>query len=421
MTWLNTARAFLAKRYKVILFVALLIIFIGLSIPNAKRQRVGTDFHVFWLAGKNFAGGAPLYVTPEGVRDYVYPPFAAMLFQVFALLPLQPAGGLFYFANLALFVFSIILVKRIFERLYPCKKHLGLLAFFAGLLSGRFFLNNLNLLQINSAVSFLLLLAVYAHISGKYRLTGPLIVVATFIKVVPAFFLGRLVLRGNRREAVPVVIAILVCLALPLAFRGFDRGALDLVEYSETFLKPFLDGKVVTTYTNQNLAATIHRMGRPPETSHDLDYRYMSFSPETAKRIWQVSAAAVMLALTGSLLLLRKKRRPVNAFEISCVFLASHLLAGITWKAHLVSLIFVYMAFFCADYGAFGRAYRFVKVFVIALVISTPFAGSMFVGKSIHMTLGGYSTVAWTLVLFYVLTTWLAVDGARHPEADLRQ
>lgn len=409
---LSKSRAFVSKRYKLILLVLLLIVFIGLSIPNAKRQRVGTDFHVFWLAGRNFSDGAPLYATTEGVRPYVYPPFAAMLFQAFGMLPLQVAGGLFYFLNLALFVFSIVLTKRIFEWLYPDMRRLGLLAFFAGLLSGRFFLNNLNLLQMNSVVFLLVLLAVYAHIRGRYRLTGPLLVVATFIKVVPSFFLGWLALRGNRREALPVALAVLVCLAVPFAMRGVELGGLDIREYADTFVRPFVEGKVVTTFTNQNLAATVYRMGRPPEGPDDLDYRYVSFSGATFRLIWRLSAAAVLAALVISLLLLRRRGRPLCSYEISSVILASHLLAGITWKAHLLTLIFVYMTFFCADYRAFGRAAGLVKTVSLVIIISTPFAGRMFVGRSIHMTLGGYSTIAWTLVFFFVLSIWLSVDHA---------
>jgi hypothetical protein len=339
----------------------------------------------------------------------VYPPFAAMLFQIFGLLPLQVAGGFFHFANLVLYVLSIILVKRIFERLYPGGRRVGLLAFFAGLLSGRFFLNNLNLLQMNSVVLFLILLAVCAHIRGRCASTGPLLAVAAAVKVVPAFFLGWLVIRGKRREVAAALITLLVCLALPFAQRGFERGRLDSIEYSETFIGPSMEGKVVTTFTNQNLAATVYRMGLPPETEHDLDYRWLSFSRETADLIYRVAAVAVLAALIGSLIVLRRRGRPVSSYEISSVFLASHLLAGITWKAHLVSLIFVFMTFFCADYRAFGWAGRTGKAVLLAIIISTPFAGRMFVGRGIHMTLGGYSTIAWTLVLFFVLSVRLSL------------
>jgi hypothetical protein len=118
---------------------------------------------------------------------------------------------------------------------------------------------------------------------------------------------------------------------------------------------------------------------------------------------------AVLAALVASLILLRRRRWPLSSYEISGVFLASHLLAGITWKAHLVSLIFVFMTFFCADYRLFGRARGVVKTVLLVIIISTPFAGRMFVGRSIHMTLGGYSTIAWTLVLFYILSVYLSL------------
>ncbi len=165
-------------------------------------------------------------------------------------------------------------------------------------------------------------------------------------------------------------------------------------------------------------------MGRPPEGPDDLDYRYVSFSRRTADLIWKTAAAAVFAALAATLVVPRRRGSPVSAYEVSSVFLASHLLAGITWKAHLVSLIFVFMTFFCADYRVFGRARGLVMAVVLTLIVSTPFAGRMFVGEGIHMMLGGYGTIAWSLVLFYVLTIRLSLGGSGpglRPEARRRE
>jgi hypothetical protein len=80
MAWPKAASTTVARRWRPILFVALVIIFMGLSIPSARRQRAGTDFHVFWVVGRNFTEGAPLYEAADGAGPCVYPPFAATLF-----------------------------------------------------------------------------------------------------------------------------------------------------------------------------------------------------------------------------------------------------------------------------------------------------------------------------------------------------
>ena len=54
---------------------------------SARKQRVGTDFHVFWQAGYDFAHGLPLYQPLPGARRFNYPPFAAQVFQVLGVFP----------------------------------------------------------------------------------------------------------------------------------------------------------------------------------------------------------------------------------------------------------------------------------------------------------------------------------------------
>ena len=70
-----------------------------LAVGRAEKQRIGTDFHVFWQAGHDFAHGLPLYEPLEGARRLIYPPFAAQVFQSLAVFPLKPAAGLFYAVN----------------------------------------------------------------------------------------------------------------------------------------------------------------------------------------------------------------------------------------------------------------------------------------------------------------------------------
>ena len=105
----------------IFIFFLLFAVSIVLSVVYGNKQDEGGDFYVFWLSGKNFLEGSSLYNVTGSARPYLYPPFAAMLFVVFTLLPLKVSGGCFYFINIVLFVVSVYLTCRIFVLLFPEK------------------------------------------------------------------------------------------------------------------------------------------------------------------------------------------------------------------------------------------------------------------------------------------------------------
>src|SRR3954470_17638715 len=91
-----------------------IVIALVLSIRQGMSQQVGHDFHVFWQAGKDFASGHPLYRDYlPGARQFKYPPFAAFLFQVLALVPLPIAAVFFSLLNLGLWVAAAALTHDI--------------------------------------------------------------------------------------------------------------------------------------------------------------------------------------------------------------------------------------------------------------------------------------------------------------------
>src|SRR5207244_4127768 len=138
-----------------------------IAIDRGKGQAVGGDFHVFWQAGRNFASGAPLYHSDlPGARRYIYPPFAAMVFQLLAVFPLSIAAEILSFVNLLLLGVAIALTKRIIEQTLP-DRATGPLPLVLGVaLSLVFFLDNFSHVQINEVIFVLALLGVDAHVRG---------------------------------------------------------------------------------------------------------------------------------------------------------------------------------------------------------------------------------------------------------------
>jgi hypothetical protein len=374
-----------------------------LSVLEANSQRSGTDFHARWIFGRWFWSGEPLYVDVPGVRGpNLYPPFAAMLFQLHALLPLKVAAGIFYFCNLLLIPVSVRLTKDIFDTLWPVQPVNRWALPIAIVLSAQFFLNNLNLNQVNLAVFALCLYGVRAYLRQQDWRAAAALVGATAIKVVPIFLVAWLVVRGRRRAALAVLPLGLACVALPILERGQRMGVRDLTDYYHQ-VRGFGEGRVVQRYTNQNLAAAVYRLMRPPAPTEptERDYRVFTASEETARAIYAAGALLVVAAFLGTLLWLRVNAAPLTVFELSAAFLAGHLLSAMTWKAHLVTLLFV-------NYAFLSLRPRGLTWVILALMAIVGLTGRDLVGDTLHHAIGGYSLIVWMMLLMLGASLWLS-------------
>ncbi len=91
--------------------------------------------------------------------------------------------------------------------------------------------------------------------------------------------------------------------------------------------------------------------------------------------------------------------------EVCVIFLTSHLLSGITWEYHLVSLVFVFSCFlmrFTDERSVPARIYYYL---MLALIVVNALVGPDTVGKTLYHYFGGYGAVTWMMVLllFYFL------------------
>lgn len=390
---------------RIIITLGVLVVCAALSVVQTAHQRPGTDFHARWLAGRWFLDGQPLYQYLSGVREPSYPPFAAMVFQLFAVFPLRAAAAGFYFVNLLLIPAAILLTRRIFLQLWREGPLPRWSLVWATLFSAQFFLNNLNLVQVNAALFVLCLWGIDQYIRQHDVRAGAAFVTATFIKVVPLFFVMWLVIRGRRRAAGAAILLSVACFALPLLERGVAKGVGDLTDYYHTFLQGFQESGIparYNRYTNQSLGAAVFRLMRPPAAPEEQDYRLVEAPESTARLVYRIAAAAIGLAFVINLVVLRLRRIPANVFEWSSVFLVGNLLSGITWKAHLVSLLFVYAALFALRWTDVPRWWRLPGGVAIGLVVVTGLTGRDLVGNTVHHWLGGYSVLTWMMMLLFV-------------------
>lgn len=385
-------------------FFAFLAVVVAVAVERASKQRIGSDFHVFWQAGYDFAHGLPLYQRLEGARHFIYPPFAAQVFQILGLFPLKVAAGLFYVASVGFIIVAAWLSRDIIQKLEPAKRA-RLPLVLALLFSANFLLNNLNMLQVNLLIFVLCLLGIRAFIENREAAAGGWFVAATALKIIPAFFVIWAMMRGTRKSLLAAVGFGLLCLTLPLIQRGPSQGLTDLGDYYQSFLREFFTGRVVADYTNQNLGAMVYRALIPMTwgEGEPYNYAYLPSLAGAAPLIYRGVAVGLLAVFLAHLIRLRIAGRPIGALEIASVFLASHLLSGITWKAHLVTFLFVFYVFFLLDARQMSRVsglalrLAWAGIAVIAL-------GRDVVGDRLHHYTGGYSVIVWVMLLLFALS-----------------
>jgi glycosyl transferase family 87 len=375
-----------------------------IAARRAERQHIGTDFHVFWQAGYDFAHGLPLYQPLKGARSFIYPPFAAQAFQLLSVFPLTVAAWLFYMASVGLIGVTLWLTREIVSRLHGSEPR-TIATVLALLLSAVFLIDNLDHVQVNLLIFTLCLLGVRAFLAKRDAAAGGWIVAATAMKLTPAVFGLWAVIRGTRRTLAAVAGFGLLAVILPMMQRGLGQGLLDLNGYYHAFLHQFAAGAVVTNYRNQNLAALVYRaliQGSSGDTP-PYDYAYLAPLQTWAPLLYRLLAVAVLGVFLFHLIRLRVGAQPVSAVEIASVFLASHLLSGITWKAHLVTLLFVFYAFFTLDRKHMSRHQRRILAFAWAGIVAIGL-GRDVIGDRLHHYWAGYSVFVWVMLLLFTLS-----------------
>ena len=163
-------------------------------------------------------------------------------------------------------------------------------------------------------------------------------------------------------------------------------------------------------YTNQNLIAANFRLGRPSHESESLNYRLFNLSEQEVRTIYRVSFMTLLILFLTNLIFLRIKNKPINAFELSSVFLIGHLLSGITWKAHLITFIFIFMTFFSVDYKALKHFPKAVMYFISFLIALIGVTGRDVIGSTLHYYSGGYSIIVWMMVMLFICCIWFSIN-----------
>lgn len=416
-------RQYKAGQYRKYLLPALLLLFALISVKLSRGIGPSSDWNVFYQAGINFSNKVSLYSRIGGAERYIYPPFAAMVFQVFHLLPFAVAAGIWIFLNWLIWLATLRVILQLLS-MFGVEPKLAKFCLLCGaVLSFRYVWYHAMYVQMNLLMLFLSLAAILWFLQGRQWLAAACLCVAISIKVLPVIVLAWLITKGNYKFPLKALVVLLICTALPMVFRGFDMGIHDLREYYFSFIEPFKQGRVEPDFQNYGLSAAIYKIVVPStirDNPGQYQYNLFNATPETARLIYQVSMGILLLLFTTIVCYTRFIAKKINLYEISFILLLTHLLSGITWEYHLVSLLFVSTVFFLQVRRSNPRYVRVLHGVLITFMLLNAIIGKDTVGSYVYHLSCGYSFLT-LLMLVLLIHSFKNVFSPQTPAVLLRQ
>jgi hypothetical protein len=371
------------------------ITFIFLSINQANQENDKGDFFIYWNTGKQFLSGQSFYEYNKEDGAFIYPPFAAMFFSLFSLLPFYVSAVLYCFLiNFGLWVLSLWLVWKILKIRFPST---GLILPFAiaCICSARYFWHNFIWVQGNMPMLCATLAGIYFYFRGQRNASYFFLLAGAFFKVTPALLIGFLVIKGGSRDLRRVVILSLPFILVPLTLRGLSTGLRDWLDYYYAFVSPFVNGKVDGDMISLGVPAMLHKF---KEGNEDLGVRpLLLLSEHSLKKLILTANLAVFLMVSWKILW-KKLGAALNGADISMVLLLMLILPGRVWEHHHVTLGFL-IAYLMASLQLLMPSRKWLW-FAVPMLI-TGLIGSDTVGGRIYDYSQYFCLI--TIIVFYLL------------------
>ena len=309
---------------------------------TSSQAAAQSDFAVFWSAGARFMSGDQLYPAVAIDITFLYPPFAAWLFQALALLPVEHAYRAFALVNTALYLGAMWLTAVALGTAYS-ESRWRLALVIAVTFSFPFVQWNFVWGQVNLLILVLVLGAVVSVQRDRALLAGALVAMATGIKVMPVLFAVWLVLRVGRRATLGLVLGSVLVVLLPVVWRGVPQGVTDLTAFVDSVLRGFLAGGVRVRADNYNLATLVYGLlGHVPANgTFQVPYFVVDAGAAVRAAVYRFLALAALGGWAAVLVLRWRRHTEWSLVEVTATFLLSTLISGVTWHHQLVVLLFV--------------------------------------------------------------------------------
>ena len=394
------------------LFIIIIIYTAGMTLVSVPKSMDLTEDSDLWSireAGKDFYENNELYER-RVERPYYYPPFSAFIWQPLYAIPLKYAGLLVFLVNaLVLLPLSIYLLYRTLLNIGVNAKRAEISLILATVFTLKYFWNNLVMFQINYIILAVILAGVYYLSKKKPHLAGILFTIITFIKVIPVFLAAFVFLfHFSRKVLVAMVLTVLLCLTIPISIRGWDQWKQDHVDFYEILVDQYVvDGRIVADQANHSLKAGFIKTFFP-ETRGDENVAPGDY-PGFVKAMNLITVLLLVTLVTGGVLLYRRDKY-FSLSYLSSIILFTHLFSGITWTAHLVTLIFCLLPVLLIDVKTLKLGGKVVYWAFIALMIFLGIEGSDTVGEKIYLAIRFYDIYTYLLMGLFIFCSWVAMD-----------
>lgn len=385
------------------LILLILAVAILKGIQEAHNQDIHGDIYIFWSAGVNFLSGLPLYSRIGGAEEFLYPPFAPMVFQLLALMSFPVAVGVFTVFNVLVWLL-ILRIAYLIVRHYAPSTDLTPAFVFAFVATIRYFWHNIIWVNINELVALLSLGGVYLYLRGRSTTALLLLTMATWLKVMPALLILMLFIRRPVHTLACVLGFSSLIVATTLMMRGVGRGYQDYVDFWQIALLPFLrEGKVYTDSISFSLPSMLAKLLTEAGTNFENHhYNLVSWPMHTVR---QISLSAQILALSLTVWRIWASRRlPVVPLSVLIlVYLTMLLVAGVTWEGHFVTMALTvpatYLLLTQADYPRLRRAVVIVSILIGLLIYDT-------LGATLYDYAQGYNLIGYLALWLYGIALW---------------
>lgn len=406
---INLKNAFRRRPWLFIIILIYTAGMIAVSIPKSQEITEDSDHWIIWQAGKDFFNKNELYYRDDW-RPFISPPFGPFLWQPLHALPLNVSALILYLLNaLVLLPLSIYLIYKTLLNIGVSPRKAEMALILATIFTLKYFWNNLVMVQINYLILVFILGGIYYLSKKKPHIAGILFTFVTFIKIIPIFLAAYVFFfHCSRKVLVTMILTAVLCLTLPISTRGWDMWVQDHVDNYEILVKQYIiDGRIVADQANHSLKAGVIKTFYPEtRTNENVSTREYA----GILKVLSMLQVLLLLMLIFNAFLLKRRKRYFSLAYLSSILLFTHLFSGITWTAHLVTLIFCLLPVLLIDWKSLNMPGKIAYWSFIGLMVFLGIEGSDTVGEKIYLAIRFYDIYTYLLLGLFIFYSWLVID-----------
>lgn len=343
------------------------------------------DFNVYYYGSKIVISGGNVYLGDKQLfTSFVYPPFVALFFAPFTILPFFIAEKIWTLVSivsllLSLFVLFKIFKQKIFSSTAILLVSLSFLAF-----PVKF---TLGMGQINLLILLFLVLTIFFANNHKDKTAGSFLGLSIALKLFPVLLLLYFSLIKRWKIIFFCLTIIISSLVLPLFF---IKPEVNL--YFIKITLPNLLGGWKYDYYNQSLSGFLGRTGW-------IDFR----------EILRIFISVIFLGISFFAIINKPTKKGLSNLKIGILIILSLIINNFSWQHHFVWLIFPFFAtfFFIKNEKLDKRYYvfLFLAYFLVAFNLKNPQIAPVILQS--HVLYG--AIILWALDIYLILKT--AIDN----------